>query len=131
MDAETLTALRESIAHWGRLASGDFPGENIGASRCPLCIAFHQMRTTRSGRAVRCTGCPVREFTGAECCGNTPYQDAEVAWDLFGSESDEFKAAARAELEFLRSLLPEGDPGRAKSELPPNAAMPGPGPSHD
>lgn len=98
MTKETLKALKESIAHWKRLAGGkQREGEHIGLTCCALCIRFWDHD---------CIGCPVRDKTGRAKCSRTPYSAVEKMRDRFGLDSEEFKAAAAKELEFLKSLLP-------------------------
>lgn len=84
MTKKTLTALRASIAHWRRLATGKRLPKEV-----PSAIY-----------------CPVRVATGNDFCESSPYWAAEKA-ARFGLDSKEFKAAARKELAFLRSLLPK------------------------
>lgn len=107
MKPKTLKALRESIAHWDRLASGTRkPDELIGVSGCALCELFWESHPETS-----CLGCPVLERTGQKCCNGTPYNDVQQlikpAEDEEGYDTPAFKEAAMRELEFLRSLLPE------------------------
>lgn len=99
MNKETLKALRESIAHWKRLATGKRrEGEHIGTRDCALCNLF---------LAKQCVGCPVAKSTGTFGCVETPYGKAAAARAMHGFDSPEFKSAARKELAFLQSLLPE------------------------
>ena len=106
IDRTTLTALKKSIAHWERLASGQARrGEWIGPGQCALCKLFI---------AGECTGCPVAERTGYRYCDGTPYAivqayiDARFLVDRKSIlNSKEFKSAARKELRFLKSLLPK------------------------
>ena len=103
MDAETLTALEESIAHWERIRDGK--EAELGTANCALCQTFYD---------VRCIGCPVREASRRSSCDDTPY----VHWDTLMrrkykycerriAETPDEVAAAQAELDFLRSLLPK------------------------
>ena len=101
MDAKTLTPLEESIAHWERIRDGKEP--ELGVANCALCKSFI------SGG---CVGCPVREFSGKPGCEGTPYvvwaHLTEVPNKLYRiAETPEEIAAAQAELDFLRSLLPK------------------------
>jgi hypothetical protein len=105
MDAKTLEALKGSIAHWERVRDGVEPSE--GALNCDLCKAF-----------PRCDdGCPVAAKTGRIDCQNTPYwnfchaaehTEEGESYQMW-ARSDTAKAAAQAELDFLRSLLPDAD----------------------
>lgn len=105
MDEQTLTALRGSIKKWEEIVAGT--GVDLGMDNCALCQMFC------SDESV-CAGCPVAEKTGATGCLDSPYE----AWmqgtgPLRGFVTDErTKALAQAELDFLRSLLPESDPAR-------------------
>lgn len=94
MDVVTLGALRGSIEKWRRIVVGT--DEDRGASNCPLCHEF---------LAKSCRGCPVRERTGKMFCWGTPYGEYS---DLTDEEerSPLGRALAKAELEFLQSLLP-------------------------
>ena len=106
IDRKTLAALKKSIAHWERLASGHRKrGEWIGPHQCALCKLFI---------ADECEGCPVAEETGYSYCDGTPYEIVQTYVDarfLVDRESilnsQEFKSAARKELRFLKSLLPK------------------------
>lgn len=101
MNAQTLKALKSSIAHWKRLAAGKRRlGEGIGANSCALCRLFLGLQAT-------CKGCPVREHTGKGTCEGTPYWRAEKANNKYGLDSKRFKLAAAKELAFLESLLPK------------------------
>jgi len=103
MDAKTLKALKASIEKWERNAVAETPdGYLIGPESCALCRLFHD-----SG----CHGCPVRGRTGRVGCLGTPYfaaSKAQWGWRLGGSTPDEAHTAAREEVAFLKSLLPEG-----------------------
>ena len=108
MDAKTLAALRQSIKKWERNAVAETPkGFTTTSANCPLCKLF-------SGRGG-CNGCPVEERTGQWGCRGTPYSAADGAHDEWSdcpsspALRDAAHAAARAEVEFLRSLLPEDE----------------------
>lgn len=105
MDAKTLTALRQSIEKWERNAVAETPEDfTTGRSACALCGLFW---------GGGCEGCPVREATGRQSCYGSPYDDADMARDEWldaptdTALRDAAHIAARAEAEFLRSLLPE------------------------
>lgn len=110
MEDVTLKALKESIEKWERNAVAETPdGFTTGPGGCALCERFWD---------DFCQGCPVRAFTGAGDCHDTPYDaalNAKNDW-LFsqpwpdGRDSERraaAHAAAREEVAFLRSLLPE------------------------
>ena len=102
-----IKALKASINHWKRLASGKRrEGEVAGAEHCSLCLAYSD---------AECRSCPVAIFTGDILCINTPYRRAAaIAYDRRGLisdralDSDEFKAAAVKELVFLKKVLRTG-----------------------
>ncbi|WP_372570391.1 hypothetical protein [Ruegeria jejuensis] len=98
MDKRTLEALKASIEKWEKNATVERNTEAlVGAISCPLCKLFMDSC---------CRGCPVMERTGKPACDDTPYDDAVEALDVF---LPAFHEAARAEVEFLKSLLPEGE----------------------
>jgi len=100
MDARTREALEASIRHWEANLRASEPYLAVtNGSACALCIRFVP---------CGCSGCPVREATGAVACRNTPYYDAveaRQAWRRSGNDIG-WREAAQAELDFLRSLLP-------------------------
>lgn len=98
MNKQTLKALKGSIKKWELIVAGE--GKDLGAENCPLCQLF----------IVRgCKGCPVMEKTGYAECKGSPY-DEWIKGTKFknGRRADtpEKKKLARAELKFLKSLLP-------------------------
>ena len=106
MTPEALTALQASIEHWKRLADS-VPSEDAAeqpySGDCPLCQAF------ASEPVEGCNNCPIRLKTGRHACMGTPYWRAEGAWVGYrrgNTALSDWQAAARAELEFLQSLLP-------------------------
>lgn len=106
MDDRTLTALRGSIAKWEGIVKGTM--EDRGTKNCPLCHMYHPMHKSpliRLAELEGCYGCPVAERTGEHFCKGSPheqYVDADP-----GSELE--KQLAVQELEFLKSLVPEGE----------------------
>jgi hypothetical protein len=106
MDAKTLEALKASIAKWERNAEAKTPAEyKIREKDCPLCDLF---------RRNLCDGCPVSDRTEEIFCYGTPYDLAAPAkydWIRASSKSaaDRAHAAARDEVAFLKSLLPEAE----------------------
>lgn len=108
MDDKTLTALKESIAHWERMRDEtNGPGESIGHKSCSLCRLYSTLDSFRSGCC--CDGCPVHQSTGKTFCQDTPYSDAFLAYKELGQPSPEFKEAATEEVKFLKCLLPENE----------------------
>lgn len=98
MDRQTLAALRGSIEKWERIVDGT--GIDQGIYNCPLCKLFY---------ANHCSGCPVNANTRQKHCNGSKY----FAWaSLFNdfetmvANNPRRVAAAKAELEYLRSLLP-------------------------
>lgn len=107
MDAKTLEALKASIAKWERNAEAKTPTEyRIGESDCPLCSLFIY--------PDRCEGCPVFDRTGERFCKGTPYIVASSLRTWWSAGDEGFRrranAAARDEVAFLKSLLPEETP---------------------
>lgn len=97
--------LMEAIEHWKEIERGE--GIDLGADSCSLCMKFTD---------EDCTGCPVRERTGLRECRGTPYSNWSNAqymlgrrsWDIEQSQvadTTELQSLARAEREFLESLL--------------------------
>lgn len=114
MNPETLNALKLSIAHWERLASGKRKrNECVSVDDCHLCRMFNKHNTlTDPPQDTRCEGCPIKERTGERFCKNTPFIEAEEISeqvDKYAEPMDapEFQDAAQKELEFLKSLLPK------------------------
>jgi hypothetical protein len=102
MDAETLEALRGSIAKWERVVADNIDGTYW--KDCPLCLTFWDRG---------CVGCPVSERTGKFVCRGSPFAEYDQARsDAIDRESKDperdpaVMIAARKELEFLKSLLP-------------------------
>jgi hypothetical protein len=101
MDAETLEALRGSIAKWEAIVAGT--GMDLGGANCPLCRKF--------AHKPRCAGCPVVAAVGYHGCTGTPYMDGEFHWVEIEEGRKSFQpthATACEELDFLKSLLPPG-----------------------
>jgi hypothetical protein len=96
MTEQTAEALEYSIAHWERLAGNKADKrDELGGKSCALCQMFF---------FSDCDGCPVKTRTGYRYCSFTPYLAADQAADRFGLTSSQFHPAAKAELEFLKSL---------------------------
>ena len=98
MSPETLAALRGSISKWEAIVEGH--GQDDGVLNCPLCAVFHHNE---------CWGCPVMERTGSSGCLDSPYVDVPSTPinDYANPVAREYaRELARAELDFLRSLLP-------------------------
>lgn len=109
MDPETLEALKGSIAKWEGIVAGTATDQ--GERNCPLCRQFPTMT---------CDGCPVKARTGRSNCLGTPYYSEWMRLeepDVRGcgcrkckgervALTDVGRSAAKAELDFLKSLLP-------------------------
>lgn len=100
MDKETLEALKGSIAHWERVVA-DPKKTRVGASECPLCEMFNLFTQTAK---TACAGCPVRAKSKRAWCRGTPFIEFTAV-----PPNRRTKRAAKAELSFLRSLLPTED----------------------
>jgi glutathione S-transferase len=93
MDEKARNALELSIAHWERMATGKFLGnEKPGAADCALCVLYYD-----NG----CDGCPIKEHTGLGLCKETPYNAAYDAWD---EGAQDFPTQAHKMKEFLERL---------------------------
>lgn len=103
LDADGFRRLRESIAHWKRMATGELSDEceAPGALDCPLCNRWieYDCVVDKNDR------CPVYQATGRRLCARTPYFAAFHSAEDCGIRSAKFKRAAKAELAFLRGLL--------------------------
>ena len=91
MNKATLAALKKSIKKWEFLVKNPHADE----PSCALCDRF---QITKKDRCQRVGGeiCPVSKATGRSFCEGSPYYDFHRT-----------KAGARAELTFLKSLLPK------------------------
>lgn len=110
MTAETLTALKASIAHHEENLKAEWPRQvRLGWRRCALC----RLHRDDNNFIVDCGECPVKSKTGRDMCEGSPYDDLEDAlyswrYNITNQSNREaFLTAERAEITFLRSLLPE------------------------
>lgn len=108
MNKKTLAALKASIQHWKENEAAEAVDlVSVFGEDCALCRMFAWEK--------ECKGCPVAKKTGQSGCWGSPWRDAKSARDEWcrhpGSAHarDAFRAAARAEREFLESLLPESE----------------------
>lgn len=111
MDSRTLEALKGSIQKWEKIVAGT--GEDEGWRNCPLCLLFNSDKILEDDAV--CQGCPVREKTGQKWCHGSPYsawlrnaEHSPAHWRGRIALSANSVALAQAELDFLKSLLPEG-----------------------
>ena len=105
MNPKTLTALRGSIDKWRRIEAGEIA--DLGTENCALCAEFIK---------EDCADCPVLARTGDVFCQYSPYMkwgreqknlEREISSGEWIADTPELKALARAEREFLESLLPK------------------------
>lgn len=109
MDDQTLKALKGSIAKWEAIVAGT--GRDAGTKNCPLCKLFYFKKM--------CGGCPVFEKTQEPYCSGTPHQELAdlplmgaysskgiAISDIAENSREHGLELAKAELEFLKSLLP-------------------------
>lgn len=90
-----LEALKESVKKWEFIAAlpiKNGQGPCAPGDSCALCKMYVR------GQSRSCNGCPVMLATGRPDCAGTPYPEYTKRHD---------KAAARAEVKFLKSLLPK------------------------
>lgn len=112
----TIEAIKESIRLWEIKREASDPSEiKLGADNCPLCKLY---RTFDDDCVQSCAGCPVYLKTGEIGCKGTPYSEAagkKTAWMMtpmticgieFYAAKDKWQEAAQAEIDFLKSLLP-------------------------
>ena len=104
MKLETLKALQGSIAKWEQKAVQPFGEVTIDPFDCPLCLIFNSDVADDFHGAVYCDRCPVRERTGQAYCVGSPCDAAAIA--LNEGMEPEFRVSARAEVAFLKDLLP-------------------------
>lgn len=112
MDNSTRQALEKSIiAREKKLTAQTVADVGTGASECPLCVKF------LLGPNRCCDGCPVAD-AGYSGCRGTPYDTVYLVLnDLRGTKegresgvSEDFKSLIRYEIDFLKSLRPQGRP---------------------
>ena len=112
MNSETLKALEGSIKKWEKIVEST-EEKDRGVENCPLCRLFYNDFSEDED----CMGCPVKEKTGMYGCIGSPYQDWKNHYKNshgveFGEGTSRHKDCpeclrlAKAELEFLRGLLP-------------------------
>ena len=101
MKPETETALRESIAKWQKNSRvRNLGNAKVYSKDCPLCDLFNS-----EVNYLICQGCPVSQKVLERGCMMTPW---ERAYDAFAiKDLPAFRTAAKAEVAFLTSLLPE------------------------
>lgn len=92
MDAKTLKALNGSIEKWQNIVAKT--DRDLGVKNCPLCQLFYVGRSQKD----ECNGCPVAESTGKTGCEGSPYMQHCITPTI---------QCAKAELKFLKSLLPK------------------------
>ena len=90
---------KECVAHWVRMRDDLGGKEEPGPRSCAYCKLYWD----NSGKDVRCPGCPIAVATGKGGCDDTPYSDAQDAWDDGGK--DAWHAAAMDEIDFLEEVL--------------------------
>ena len=112
MSQEDLTPLEGSIKKWEDIVKGS--GEDDGVDNCPLCDEYLGMWPDV------CKKCPVNLKTSSGLCANTPY----YIWDQHHKHDHDnihvpyrkvkscptCDTLAQAELDFLKSLRPKGEP---------------------
>ena len=99
MNKKTLEALKASIRHWEEnLATDDPLKASSKGTDCALCWLFFDKG---------CFGCPVN-YTGAIKCWDTPFDAAAYGISKWKAGGPKPVAEIQAEIDFLKSLLPEG-----------------------
>ena len=114
MKPATLKALNASIAHWERLAAkGPSKREPIGCDSCALCWRFDPFHFDHPCERDDGERCPVFARSRHICCCETPYALVDNLTGPHGAmlapgvTLAEWRAAARRELAFLKSLRPK------------------------
>ena len=92
--------LKESKAHWERMRDDPECGEEPSSIDCPCCREFNNKRPFDE-----CRSCPIAQFTGKPVCIETPFSNACEEYDYNGINSDSFREAAQAEIDFLNEVL--------------------------
>lgn len=111
MDDKTYAAWLEVKAHWYRFKTGTAKeGEIPYSNDCAFCQLFID---------YGCEGCPIRQKTWERFCRSTPYAKVESAYDEFGKNSPEFKAAASEMYDFICSLGEEQEEVCKKEQKQP------------
>jgi hypothetical protein len=105
-----INALNDSIEHWeDNVYYANYQEFNFvrtGAMSCRCCQYWFE---------DNCDGCPIKEFTGAIKCRNTPYQKAALLYStvhksveedesIIGNFILQFRAAAQVEVDFLKGV---------------------------
>lgn len=104
MRKATKKALLASIEHWKQNEQAtSFVEATIGPENCALCARFSHDYCKRRTKTTT-ERCPVYAKTKEDGCWDTPYIKANEAYVL--GDLDAFRRAAKAEREFLESLLP-------------------------
>lgn len=110
MTPKMLKALKGSIEKWHKIVHHG--GEDYGIDNCSLCQACIE----EAPWIPNCTICPVGQYTGDDDCYGSPYEAWSKAEYEGGFHFDRTitgrkngYALALKELEFLVTLLPEGE----------------------
>ena len=117
MDEKTLIALKASIQHWREnVEAAVLDNVSILADDCALCDAFYFSDVNAFDEEIQyCVDCPVKMRTGIDTCQGSPYREAwesHYSWRKSPTSITSkatWRKAAQAELDFLISLLPEGE----------------------
>lgn len=110
MNKRTLTALKSSIKRWEENVAAERPWDaSTHGGDCALCLLFSPVSADDCGK------CPVKLKTGLNNCSMTPWGRANFALGSWSSDECSPKKAAwvkaaKAELRFLKSLLPKARP---------------------
>ena len=118
---ETRAALVASIEKWKANETAETFGDvSIHGDDCALCRLF---LTEEYDSEDSCGECPVALKDGQKYCRGTPYYEARSSfWRL---DLPAFRLAARAEREFLESLLAEMDAAESVASVEPASVAEG------
>jgi len=109
MDTKTLRALKGSIRKWEDIIAGT--GVDQGVDNCALCSLFYFVKK-------HCVSCLIFIETGKQYCSESPYADwvvHQLDWhhipiNKYHVICPTCRRLAKAELAFLKSLLPKEKP---------------------
>lgn len=108
MDQMTRDALEASIKHWQEIAEVSTPDQvKIGPYDCALCQMFNIYDDEFDEE--NCIDCPVNHSTGKRYCNGSPFEkvwQTSQSWIAGKTTVEDFRVAAKAELDFLISLRP-------------------------
>lgn len=113
MDKKTLVALQKSIKKYERHIR-NVKGAKVAVRRnnyhsFGLYFSIYDCALCKIHFDGSCEACPIKLRTGIPLCNETPYTDIFYFLDSYSKEgNEELIGVLQAEVNFLKSLLPEG-----------------------